>query len=75
MAETSIGSATDNDIIIEDSTVSRHHAILAFNGRDFIIRDQGSTNGIVMNGYRLNEITLRNGDAVSLGNTVIKFNF
>ena len=74
-AETSIGTADDNDIVIEDRTVSRHHAILYFNGEAFGIKDLKSTNGIVMNGFKMDDMKLRNGDSVSLGNTVIKIYF
>ena len=71
-AELSIGTAEDNAIVIDDRTVSRHHAILYFNGEHFGIRDLNSTNGIVMNGFKMKEMKLRNGDSVSLGNTMIK---
>ena len=74
-AETTIGTADDNSIVIEDRTVSRHHAVLYFNGENFGIRDLKSTNGIVMNGFKMDDMKLRNGDSVSLGNTVIKIYF
>lgn len=74
-AETTIGTAEDNDIVIDDRTVSRHHAILYFNGENFGIRDLKSTNGIVMNGFKMDDMKLRNGDSVSLGNTTIKIYF
>ena len=71
-AENTIGSADDNTIVIEDQTVSRHHAVLYFNGENFGIRDLRSTNGLVMNGFRVDDLKLRNGDSVSLGNAVLK---
>ena len=74
-AEMTIGTSDDNDIVIEDQTVSRHHAILYFNGENFGIKDLKSTNGIVMNGFKMDDMKLRNGDSVSLGNTVIKIYF
>lgn len=74
-AETTIGTSDDNDIVIDDRTVSRHHAILFYNGENFGIRDLKSTNGIVMNGFKMDEMKLRNGDSISLGNTVIKIYF
>lgn len=74
-AETTIGTSEDNMIVIDDRTVSRHHAILYFNGEDFGIRDLKSTNGIVMNGFKMDDMKLRNGDSVSLGNTIIKIYF
>lgn len=74
-AETTIGTAEDNEIVIMDPTVSRHHAILYFDGEKFGIRDLNSTNGIVMNGFKMKDLKLRNGDTVSLGNTTIKIYF
>lgn len=74
-AETTIGSADDNDVVINDRTVSRHHAILYFDGQTFGIRDLKSTNGIVMNGFKVDDLKLRNGDSVSLGNSVMKIYF
>ena len=75
VAETTIGTAEDNMIVISDPTVSRHHAVLYFDGERFGIRDLRSTNGIVMNGFKVEDLTLRNGDSVSLGNTTIKIYF
>lgn len=74
-AENTIGAAEDNDIVINDRTVSRHHAVLYFDGQTFGIRDLRSTNGIVMNGFKVDDLKLRNGDSVSLGNAVMKIYF
>ena len=74
-SENSIGSAEDNDIVIEDKTVSRHHAVLYYNGQTFGIRDLHSTNGVVINGFRVDDLKLRNGDSVTLGNSVMKIYF
>ena len=74
-AETTIGSAEGNTIIVNDPTVSRHHAVLYFDGEKFGIRDLKSTNGIVMNGFKIEDMKLRNGDSVSLGNTTLKIYF
>lgn len=74
-AENKIGSADDNDIVVVDPTVSRHHAVLYFDGQAFGIRDLRSTNGIMMNGFKINDVKLRNGDSVSLGKVVMKIYF
>lgn len=73
--ETTIGAAEDNNIVLDDTTVSRHHALLYFDGNDFGIKDLKSTNGLVMNGFKVDDLKLRNGDSVSLGKTTIKFYF
>ncbi|MBR5640276.1 MAG: FHA domain-containing protein [Muribaculaceae bacterium] len=74
-AETTIGTAEDNDIVIEDPTVSRQHAKLYYNGEAFGIKDLCSTNGLVMNGIKVEDIKMRNGDTIKLGNTVLKIYF
>lgn len=74
-AETTIGTADDNNIVVEDPTVSRHHAMVYYNGEDFYIKDTDSTNGLVMNGIKIQDLKLRNGDAVKMGNTTLKFYF
>ena len=73
--ETTLGASDDNDVVLKDGTVSRHHALLYYNGETFGIRDLNSTNGIVMNGFKVKDLLLRNGDTVSLGKTTIKVYF
>lgn len=73
--ETTIGTAEDNNVVLDDTTVSRHHALLYFNGEAFGIKDLKSTNGVVMNGFKVEDLKLRNGDSVSLGKTTLKVYF
>jgi hypothetical protein len=62
----SIGRALDNDIIIEDSRVSRHHAQLRRRFDRFVLYDLGSHGGTQINGYPVAECVLHAGDVVSL---------
>lgn len=62
-----IGRGLNNDIILEDTRVSRHHAQLRYRSRRFWIADAGSTNGTFVNGGQVEEQVLRDGDIVSLG--------
>lgn len=67
-----IGREVGNDIVLEDSQVSRHHARLAQQGAGLVLEDLGSTNGTAVNGQRLigtRPITL--GDTIGLGDTVV----
>ncbi len=48
-----IGRTVGNDIVINDSEVSRHHVRITWNGQQFIIEDLGSTNGTFVNGVRI----------------------
>jgi hypothetical protein len=68
-----IGRGLGNDIILEDTRVSRHHAQLRYKARRFWITDLNSTNGTFVNGARVNETALRDGDVVSLGGLELTF--
>jgi transcriptional regulator with GAF, ATPase, and Fis domain len=48
-----IGKREDNDIILQDSRVSRDHAIIVKEGERFYVYDNGSTNGTYLNNKRL----------------------
>lgn len=50
--QTTIGSAPDNDVMIDDKSVSRRHAVLVRGLRGFALRDLESTNGTRINGQR-----------------------
>jgi hypothetical protein len=62
-----IGRALDNDIILEDSRVSRHHAQLRRRFGRYILYDIGSSGGTTINGYPVQECVLQPGDVISFG--------
>lgn len=64
---TRVGRLPDNDIVINDRRVSRHHAELAQRGNRWLLRDAGSTNGTAVNDKVVREASLRPGDRISLG--------
>lgn len=69
-----IGKSASNDIVIEDPSVSRLHAVIERYGDDWAIRDVGSRNGTSVNGDRIiNEKRLADKDEVRLGSTVLVF--
>jgi ABC-type multidrug transport system ATPase subunit/ABC-type multidrug transport system permease subunit len=70
---TLIGSAPDNDIILHDVLVSGHHAFLVLTPQGVQITDANSTNGTFVNGQRVKEAILHNGDVVTLGNSDMVF--
>jgi DNA-binding NtrC family response regulator len=62
-----VGSAADNEIVIDTIGVSRHHARIERTARGVTIVDTGSKNGIVFGSRRVQDVTLVPGDAVRLG--------
>ncbi len=64
-ATLSIGRALDNDIIIEDPRVSRHHAQLRRRYGRYVLYDLGSSRGTQINGYPIEECVLHAGDVIS----------
>lgn len=68
-----LGRAIDNMVRLEDGTISHHHAMLVLEGADFKLRDLNSTNGTRVNGMRIVETKLHNGDAVRLGSVEMRF--
>ena len=73
--EIEIGKAPHNDVVIADQTVSNTHAVILAREGGYGIVDLGSRNGTFVNGERLGDHahTLRHGDAIQLGQTVLTF--
>ncbi|MFO7567381.1 MAG: adenylate/guanylate cyclase domain-containing protein [Enhygromyxa sp.] len=69
-----LGRHPDNSIQVLDRIVSKEHAriTLAPNG-SWVVRDAGSLNGTLVNGERIGEAALKDGDRIQLGNTVFAF--
>ncbi len=68
-----IGRATDNDVILDDPQVSRHHCQLKLQHGAYGFVDLQSRNGSTVNGQRVDEIALANGDRIRIGNTSVEF--
>ncbi|MBW2734282.1 MAG: sigma 54-interacting transcriptional regulator [Deltaproteobacteria bacterium] len=70
--ETTIGRQADQQVFIEDSSLSRCHAVIAFGPREITLRDLGSHNGTQLNGSRFHgEAKVVPGDVVRCGSTVL----
>jgi adenylate cyclase len=70
----SIGRDPSNDLVLSDSMVSRRHAILEQRDNQFILRDNNSSNGTLVNGDRVDsEKPLRDGDLVAIGSSRLLF--
>jgi hypothetical protein len=68
-----LGRSRDCDIVMADPNVSRRHAELRRDGARWSVFDLGSTNGIKVNGQRVDQATLNDGDRVTLGVTDMTF--
>ena len=67
-----IGRSAENEIVLRDQGVSRHHARIHRESQRWILSDLGSTNGTYVNGHRLTKAdVLRTGDRVTIGNAVL----
>lgn len=72
--ETSIGRQGDNTIVIPDISVSRKHIVIVRDGMRCILVDQGSGNGTMLNGARVEaETELQDGDVMVMGDTELTF--
>ncbi len=63
----SIGRLRTNDLQINNSYVSRRHAEIIYEDGQFILRDNQSTGGILLNGERVTTHVLQSGDQFQLG--------
>jgi hypothetical protein len=69
-----IGRKDGCHLILQDGWVSREHTLI-FESRpgDYVVKDLGSENGTFLNGEKVAEGRLRNGDLVRVGRTELKF--
>jgi predicted component of type VI protein secretion system len=68
-----VGRALDNTIRMEDGTISHHHAVFVIDTEGCKLRDLNSTNGTRVNGMRVTETMLNNGDQVRMGSVEMRF--
>lgn len=68
-----IGRDPSNDLVLADSMVSRRHAVVEHRGSQFFLRDCNSVNGSVVNGDRVGERALRDGDLLAIGSMRLLF--
>jgi len=70
---THVGRGVTADVRLDDHTVSARHAIVVLRGDRLRILDDRSTNGTFVNGRRVDESALRDGDVVTLGRVVLTY--
>lgn len=62
-----IGRHSENDLILNEPHVSRHHAQLRSINKRYVIFDVGSTGGLFINGKKISQATLQPGDVIRIG--------
>ena len=71
---TTAGRNTDNDVFLDDVTVSRAHAVFERRAPDgWFVVDVGSLNGTYVNGEQVDETKLAKGDEVQIGKFKLEF--
>jgi len=68
-----IGRGGDNDVILFDNSVSRHHAVIVKTNNDYFLSDMGSFNGTRVNGKLIQNIRLKHDDEIKIGYVKLKF--
>lgn len=72
-AEIHIGRELDNTLRLPDPSISRHHCVIRKAGAGFEIQDLQSSNGVLLNGSRVQSSPLRDGDRITLGQIQLTF--
>jgi hypothetical protein len=66
-AATRIGRLADNDVVLDDADVSRHHAVVSDTGTAFVITDLRSSNGVYVDGSRVRgSVVLADRDRIQI---------
>ena len=72
--EITIGRGQTNDIVLQDSRVSRSHARFEFDSQGGVtVVDLGSTNGVRVNGIRMESARIQPGDIIFIGGNQITY--
>lgn len=77
--EVILGRALEADVRVNDTKVSRRHAKInkvldpATNQYEFVLTDFGSKNGTLVNGQKVSQEVLQNGDKITLGEHLLRF--
>ncbi|MBO6098050.1 MAG: FHA domain-containing protein [Aeriscardovia sp.] len=62
-----VGRSMKADILLDDPTVSRRHAVFTKVGGTYVLKDLDSLNGTYVNGSRIDSLELHSGDAIMIG--------
>ena len=63
-----IGAYPDSSIVLDEDTVSGYHAEISGNGKQWVLKDLGSTNGTKLNGQHIKKpVFIKSGDIIQIG--------
>src|SRR5262245_23518189 len=68
-----VGKAPENDLQLDDETVSRVHFEIMRDAKGYLVRDLKSTNGTFLDGAEVKEAYLRAGSVIRIGSSELKF--
>ena len=68
-----LGRKTTNDFVLEDDSVSRIHAYIAYERHRHVLYDAGSLNGTFVNKKPVSSCELKDGDKILIGNTMLTY--
>src|SRR5688572_1280712 len=67
-----IGRSSELDMVLVEDMVSRKHAKITVSGGKITIEDLGSTNGTFVNGEKVKQARLKEGDRILIGTSILK---
>jgi hypothetical protein len=68
-----LGRSPSADIVLDDATVSRRHAVIAQQNGQTVVLDDRSSHGVLVNGQRVGRAVLSTGDTIHLGSVAMRF--
>ena len=72
-ADITVGRKPDNDIVIDNPTVSGHHCKITMVGDTFFVEDLNSSNGVFLNAKKIMKSGLKNNDVIGVAKHALKF--
>src|SRR6516225_5389543 len=70
--QVTIGRSSELDMVLVEDMVSRKHAKITVGGGKIVIEDLGSTNGTFVNGEKVKQARLKEGDRILIGTSILK---
>ena len=74
VAKITIGRGADYDVVVDNKLASRHHALIQKIKDTYFLKDEGSTNGTLLNGTSIPKdkyVKLSPGDRITIGNMTL----